>query len=196
MIRPFAQASEQNKQVIFEEVEPYIHGEVLEIGSGTGQHAVYFASLVEQVVWQTSDLRSNLAGIQSWIDASGLDNLPSPIELDVCGQWPQREYDFIYSANCFHIMGEQEVAACMAGMGVCLKSGGYCAIYGPFNYNGRYTADSNRQFDLYLKKQDEKSGIKDFEWVHQLANEVGLELIRDAVMPANNRTVVWQERTL
>ena len=193
---PFAEASEQNKAVIFEVIEPYLNGEVLEIGSGTGQHAVFFAGQVPQVTWQSSELESNLPGIEGWIADSGLSNLPAPIALDVLGDWPNAQYDVIYSANCFHIMGKTAVAKCIEGIGACLKPGGVLLVYGPFNYAGEFTSPSNAQFDAFLKARDPASGIKDFEWLDNLAQEVNLQLLDDVEMPANNRSLVWQKRTL
>ncbi len=89
MSLPFAEACEQNKQVIFDAIAPWLRGEILEIGSGTGQHAVYFAGLQPGIVWQTSDRAENLPGIRAWIEDSGLDNLLAPLELDVCSAWPE-----------------------------------------------------------------------------------------------------------
>ena len=193
---PFAEASEQNKAVIFEVIEPYLNGEVLEIGSGTGQHAVFFAGQVPQVTWQSSELESNLPGIEGWIADSGLSNLPAPIALDVLGDWPDAQYDVIYSANCFHIMGKAAVAKCIEGIGACLKPDGVLLVYGPFNYAGEFTSPSNAQFDAFLKARDPASGIKDFEWLDNLAKEANLQLLDDVEMPANNRSLVWQKRTL
>lgn len=136
MNKPFAAAAEQNKQVIFDAISSYLKGDVLEIGSGSGQHAVYFAGLLPAIRWQPSELASNLPGIEDWIQDSGLPNIAAPIPLDVMSDWPQREFDTVYSANCFHIMSEAAVAACLRGIGRCLKPGGACAVYGPFNYNG------------------------------------------------------------
>ena len=191
---PFVEASEQNKTVIFEVIEPYLNGEVLEIGSGTGQHAVFFAGQVPQVTWQTSDLASNLPGIEAWIADSGLSNLPAPI--DVLGDWPDAQFDVAYSANCFHIMGKTAVAKCIEGIGACLKPGGVLLVYGPFNYAGEFTSPSNAQFDAFLKSRDPASGIKDFEWLDSLAREASLQIVDDVEMPANNRSLVWQKRTL
>ena len=196
MNRPFAPACEQNKQVIYDAIATHIDGEVLEIGSGTGQHAVYFAEQQPGVIWQTSDLAENLAGISAWIEDSGLANLPPPIELDVLGEWPARHFNFIFSANCFHIMDREMVTQCIRGIGECLAPQGKFAVYGPFNYGGQYTAPSNAQFDQYLKTQDPASGIKDFDWLDRLAQAAGLSLLDDIEMPANNRTIIWQNRTL
>ena len=190
---PFAEACEQNKLAIFDVIKPYLRGEVLEIGSGTGQHAVFFSNQVPEMRWQTSDLATSLPGIEAWIEDSNLPNLAAPIALDVLGQWPQHQYDFIFSANCFHIMDRAAVVKSIGGVGACLKPGGVFALYGPFNYKGSYTSESNARFDQFLKKRDPGSGIKDFEWLDELALEVQLELLEDAAMPANNRILIWRK---
>ena len=195
MSLPCSEACEQNKQVIFDAIEPWLRGEVLEIGSGTGQHAVYFAGLRPDIVWQTSDRAEYLPGIRAWIEDSGLANLPSPLELDVCANWPEADFDLVFSANCFHIMDERAVAASLHGAGQVLRADGVLAVYGPFNYAGRYTSTSNAQFDQYLRARDPASGIRDFEWLDELAREAGLKLVQDVEMPANNRTLIWQNRT-
>ena len=192
---PFAQAAEQNKQVILQATGPYLRGRVLEIGSGTGQHAVYFCSQMPDLLWQTSDLPSNLPGIQAWIDDSGIENLPAPLQLDVSGTWPRQLYDTIYTANSFHIMDAAAVVSCMAGCGACLRPGGHLVVYGPFNYGGAYTSDSNARFDAMLRASDPGSGIRDVHWLQQLAADAGLELQADIAMPANNRSLIWQKRT-
>ena len=192
---PYAESAAQNKRVIYAVIEPYLRGEALEIGSGTGQHAEYFAALAPQVTWQTSDLREGLPGIAARVAAAGLANLPAPIALDVRGEWPARRFDFIYTANSFHIMSRDMVAACMAGTGRCLKAGGVFAVYGPFDYHGAHTSESNAAFDRMLRQRDPHSGLKDFEWIAELAEAAGLELLDDVEMPHNNRTLVWKKRT-
>jgi SAM-dependent methyltransferase len=192
---PCVESAEQNKRAIYAAIEQYLYGEVLEIGSGTGQHAVFFAGLAPAVHWQTSDLESSLPGIEARIRAAGLANLPPPIRLDVEGEWPERQFDFIFTANSFHIMSDDMVAACIAGIGNCLKPGGVFAVYGPFNYGGRYTAESNASFDQMLRLRDPASGIKAFEWIAERADAAGLDLLDDVEMPENNRTLVWQKRT-
>jgi SAM-dependent methyltransferase len=193
---PFAQAAEQNKAVILQAIRPYLRGKVLEIGSGTGQHAVYFASLLPELYWQTSDLEPNLDGIRAWIDDAGLANLPPPLLLDAMGAWPESEFDTIYTANSFHIMDNNAVAECIAGCGVCLSAGGHLIVYGPFNYAGDFTSASNARFDAMLKANDPGSGIKDFEWLDELAQSAGMALAIDIEMPANNRSLIWKKRTL
>ncbi len=192
----FADAADQNKQVIYEVLKPYLYGEALEIGSGTGQHAVFFAGQAPDIRWQTSDLASSLPAIEARIKDSGLQNLPPPITLDVLGRWPEHRYDLVYSANCFHIMDLKTVVKCVEGMGDCLKAKGVFVVYGPFNYAGAYTSGSNARFDAYLKIRDPASGIRDFEWLDELAGVAGLELLEDVAMPANNRSLIWQKRTL
>ncbi len=196
MNRPYAESAEQNKQVIFDAIKSYLQGEVLEIGSGTGQHAVHFAAQLPDLRWQTSDLAANLPGIEAWIEESGLENLLPPIALDVNADWPDHRYDLVYTANTFHIMDETSVSRCVEGAGRCLKPGGVLAVYGPFNYGGRYTSESNARFDQMLRTRDPLSGIRDFDWIEQLAAAAGLDLLEDVEMPVNNRTLIWQKRTL
>ena len=195
--KPFSESSEQNKTVIYETIEPYLFDavEVLEIGSGTGQHAIHFASMVPGLVWQTSDLSKNLATIKAWINDSRLSNLPEPMELDVSSRWMNKTYDLIYSANTFHIMNQDQVEQCLLRCTACLRSEGHLIVYGPFNYDGKYTSPSNEQFDGWLKSRDPSSGIKHFEWINQIASQSGLQLISDTAMPANNRILVWRHET-
>ena len=192
---PYAEAAQQNKQVIYQAISGYLAGDVLEIGSGTGQHAVYFAGRSPAVSWQTSDLGAALPGLEAQIRASGLDNLPPPIELDVTGAWPRRLFDLVYTANSLHIMSRAMVEACFAGVGDCLQPGGVFAAYGPFNYHGEYTSPSNASFDHMLRSRDPSSGIKDYAWLAELAVAARLELLDDIEMPVNNRTLVWKKRT-
>jgi cyclopropane fatty-acyl-phospholipid synthase-like methyltransferase len=193
---PFAGAAEQNKAVILQAIRPYLQGRVLEIGSGTGQHAVHFAAEIPQLHWQTSDLEPNLAGIRAWIEDSKLENLPPPLLLDATGIWPRLEFDTVYTANSFHIMNSTAVSSCMAGSATCLREGGKLIVYGPFNYAGNFTSASNERFDAMLKMNDPGSGIKDFEWLDELARKAGMELDCDIEMPANNRCLIWKKRTL
>ncbi|WP_240342331.1 DUF938 domain-containing protein [Methylococcus sp. EFPC2] len=167
-------------------------GHVLEIGSGTGQHAVYFAEALSHLAWQCSDRAENLSGIRTWLDEAALPNTPPPIELDVSGAWPGGPYDAIFSANTLHIMHWTEVERFFAGLKSVMASGAKLAIYGPFNYEGRYSSPSNADFDAWLKARDMRQGIRDFEAVADLATGIGLELLEDRAMPANNRALIWQ----
>lgn len=197
MNKPFAGSCEQNKAVILESIAAYLRPgiEVLEVASGTGQHAVHFASLHPQVLWQTSDLAENLEGINAWVREANLPNLPAPIELDVRNQWPSKKYDIIFSANAIHIMNEETVAQCIADCTQCMTADAHLIVYGPFNYAGKYTSISNQQFDGWLKARDPESGIKHFEWVDRLAAAAGMKLVDDIAMPANNRALIWRHET-
>ncbi|KQY54682.1 DUF938 domain-containing protein [Lysobacter sp. Root494] len=165
---------------------------VLEIGSGTGQHAVHFAAAMPWLSWQCSDRAEHLPGIRLWLDEAPLANTPDPLALDVSGEWPRRRFDAVFSANTLHIMGWTEVERFFAGIDAVLEAGGVLAVYGPFNYGGEYSSDSNREFDAWLKARDPRSGIRDFEAIDALARNIGLALVDDVAMPANNRTLVWR----
>ena len=195
-MKPCAESSEQNWKPIFSVIQPLLASadSVLEIGSGTGQHAVYFSEHLPHLTWQCSDRLENHEGIQMWINDSGLDNVLGPLELDtVQSAWPDIAYDAIFSANTVHIMNWEAVEAFFAGAGQCLKSGGVLLLYGPFNYHGKFTSDSNARFDQWLKERDPQSGIRDFEKLDLLASQAGLELAEDYEMPVNNRLLYWKK---
>lgn len=198
MKQPYVESCERNKKVIHEAIKPYLQPgiKVLEIGSGTGQHAVYFAELNPKIEWQTSDRSEYLPGIQSQITLAKLPNLNIPLLLDVTGVWPDRIYDLIFTANSLHIMSDSEADDCIRKTVSCLKHHGYFIVYGPFNYQGEFTSDSNRQFEHWLKQNNPDSGIKHFEVLNKVAEESGLKLVNDIEMPANNRILVWQYETL
>lgn len=194
--KPFSQACENNKRPIldilkrhFREVEY-----VLEIGSGTGQHAAFFAEHLPHLTWQTSDLSYNHPGIQAWVNDVGRSNLRPPIELDVAVEpWPVNATSAVFSANTAHIMSWFTVCAMIRGIGQILTPGGVFCLYGPFNYNGAYTSESNGRFDRHLTSRDPEMGIRDFEAVEQIARAAGLGLVEDNAMPANNRLLVWRK---
>jgi SAM-dependent methyltransferase len=195
MDKPFSEASEENKEPILRVIAPlFVQAHrLLEIGSGSGQHAVYFAEAMPHLTWQTSDRRENLPGIRLWLQEAGLANLPSPLELDViCAEaWPEPGFDGAFSANTAHIMSWTEVQAMFRGIARVLLPGGCFALYGPFNYGGHYTSESNACFDRWLKGRDPRSSIKNYEDLVDLAREVGLLPAADYEMPVNNRTLVW-----
>ncbi len=194
MQKPYSLACEQNRDpilaVLRDHFAPCAH--VLEIGSGTGQHAVYFAAAMPHTTWQASDVAENLPGIRLWLDEAALPNTPGPIELDVNDMWPEQRFDAVFSANTLHIMSWQEVEALFAGLPNVLTENAKLAVYGAFNYGGCYTSDSNANFDRWLKSQASHMGIRDFEAVDELAQSAGLRLLEDRAMPANNRCLVWR----
>ncbi|MBO1925961.1 DUF938 domain-containing protein [Thiomicrorhabdus sp. 6S2-11] len=196
MNKPFSQSCEENKHVILESITPYLRDKksVLEIASGTGQHAIHFTEQLNHLSWQTSDLIESHSGICQWLEEAQIDNIISPIELNVSEpeQWPKTQFDAVFSANSFHIMAKQNIVDLFEHLPQVLARKATLMIYGPFNYNGRFTSDSNARFNDWLKQRNPNSGIKDFEWCDQLAEQAGLTLINDIEMPQNNRILVWQ----
>ncbi len=192
--KPFSQACENNQQAIFTILERVFAQAqtVLEIGSGTGQHAAYFAPRLPHLIWQTSDQEEYHPGINAWLDASSAENLRRPLLLNVdMPQWPIATVDAVFSANTCHIMSWASVVNMFKQLAGVLSAGGTLAIYGPFNYDGQFTSASNANFDQWLKQRGAQQGIRDFEAVNKLASEAGMTLLEDNAMPANNRLLVW-----
>lgn len=196
MDKPFAPACERNREPILDVLREVLAPcrRVLEIGSGTGQHAVHFAAAMPWLSWQCSDRAGNLPGIRAWLDEAALPNTPAPIELDVAGGWPCARYDAVFSANTLHIMGWAEVVRFFAHLPGITADDAVLAIYGPFNQDGRYTSDSNAAFDRSLKLRDPRMGLRDAAAVDALARAAGFALVEDHAMPANNRCRVWRRR--
>jgi len=193
--KPYSQSSENNKDYILAILREAFQNSnsVLEIGSGTGQHAVFFASNLSHLTWQPSGLETDLSGIRLWLDEASVSNINKPINLDVNNlPWDIGEYSGVFTANTLHIMGKAEIENMFLGIAQTLLSKGILCVYGPFNYDRIYTSESNERFDGWLKKRNPQSGIRDFEWVSSLAKNIGLELVRDYAMPANNRLLVWR----
>jgi cyclopropane fatty-acyl-phospholipid synthase-like methyltransferase len=166
---------------------------VLEIGSGTGQHAVHFAAALSHLRWQTSDRAENLAGIGAWLGEARLPNLPAPLEFDVAGAWPVDRFDAIFSANTLHIMRWSEVELMFRQLPGIMTDNAKLVIYGAFRYRERFTSESDAAFDVWLKARAPHQGIRDFEAVNALATQVGLRLEEDIDMPSNNRCMVWRK---
>lgn len=185
-MKPFSEASERNRAPILAVLKRVFKDtkRVLEIGSGTGQHAAYFAADLPHLVWQASDVAQHLPGIREWIAH------PEPIELDVDKPWPPVQADAVFSANTCHIMSWPQVGRMFAGVGGLAPA--VFALYGPFNYNGRHTSESNARFDAALRARDPSSGIRDVEALKELAASIGYSLDEDNAMPANNRLLVWR----
>ncbi|AKH21537.1 DUF938 domain-containing protein [Sedimenticola thiotaurini] len=196
-MKPYSESCEQNREPILSVIQPLFADltQILEIGSGTGQHAVYFAARMPHLVWHTSDCAEYHAGIRLWLEEAALPNVRPPLHLDVArSDWPTLGVDGVFSANTAHIMHWPEVEAMFAGVGALLPAGGRFALYGPFNYQGRFTSASNARFDGWLKQRDPAMGVRDFEALDGLAREAGMLLMDDFEMPANNRILCWQRR--
>ena len=192
--KPFAPACERNREPILELLRGHLadRRRVLEIGSGTGQHAVHVAAALPHLVWQCADRAPYLPGIRLWLAEAALPNTPPPLTLDVNGTWPSVRFDAVFSANTLHIMSAAEVETLFARLPEVLEDQAVLAIYGPFRYGGAHTSASNASFDASLRANDPASGIRDFETVNALAAGIGLRLVEDRAMPANNRGLVWR----
>ena len=190
----FSEACERNKQPILGVLRDELVGSsrVLEVGSGTGQHAVHFARHLRHLEWQPTDRADHLRDLAARIAEEGTPNLLAPLELDVLQErWPPVAADAVYSANTLHIMSWTEVEALFSGVARVLPTGGVLVAYGPFRYAGDFTSESNASFDRSLRERDPASGIRDIEVVNRLAGSLGLALTADHAMPANNQLLVW-----
>jgi hypothetical protein len=199
MNKQFSQACENNKRSILNILTKVFSNtkHVLEIGSGTGQHAVFFGQQLPHLTWQTSDLPINHLGINAWLDEAILTNVQRPIIVDLDKTWPipnnNLPVDGIYTANTLHIISWPLVVKFFEGISENVTVGANICIYGPFNYQGKFTSESNADFELWLKDRDINSGIRDIEAILLLANTAGLNLIDDHCMPANNRLLVFSK---
>ena len=206
-VKPFSPSCERNRDPILSVLRTHFadRRQVLEVGSGSGQHAVYFAAALPQLVWQTSDCADNLPGIRQWLDEAGLPNTPAPLLFDVSEQRAPSAadgstrdttsmvgYDAVFSANTLHIMSWHEVEQLFAALPALTTAGARLVIYGPFNYSGQFTSASNAAFDASLKQRASHMGIRDVAEVDRLASSAGFALTEDVVMPANNRCRIWQ----
>jgi hypothetical protein len=195
-MKPFVAACENNRAPILEVLQVVFANAsaVLEIGSGTGQHAVYFGAHLPHLTWYTSDLPGHHDGIRQWLDEAALDNVRAPLTLDVTNlPWAVPPVDAVYSANTAHIMPWSAVVAMIDGGADALEAGGSFVLYGPFNYGGAYTSEGNARFDQFLRAHDAAWGIRDFSALDALASAAGLTLVDDHAMPANNRLLVWKK---
>lgn len=196
MPKPYSPASERNRDPILEILKQHFDDRhrVLEVGSGTGQHAVHFAATMPHLRWQCSDRAAYLPGIRQWLGEEDLPNTPEPLPLDANDDWSRlnQRFDAVFSANTLHIMSWPEVERLFAQLPLVLEDNAKLAIYGPFNYDGRFTSASNATFDAALKADQPHRGIRDFEAVNAQAEAIGFQLVQDYSMPANNRCLLWQ----
>lgn len=197
-MKPYSESCEQNQAPILKVLREEFadRRKVLEIASGTGQHAVFFGRALPHLSWHTSELEQNHAGIQAWLDEAHLPNVLAPAAIDVnASVWPIDRVDAVFNANTVHIVSWPGVKRMFAGIGRVLDVGGIVCMYGPFNYGGKFTTESNARFDAWLKSRDPASGVRDFEAINLLAEAQGLHLLKDVSMPGNNRTLVWKRIT-
>lgn len=206
---PFAPSCENNKNPILKILGDYLPdivdgGRLLEIGGGTAQHASYFASHFNRLIWQSSEQEEHLATLNCRIEAADLTNLPAGISLNVdenAWRTPENQvetaqrYHAVFTANTLHIMSFNSVHNFFAGLAHHLLPGGLLIIYGPFKYGGEFTSPSNSSFDLWLKERNSQSGVRDFEALDELAQRQSLDLVADHCMPANNQMLIWRKST-
>ena len=195
MDKPYSPAADRNKDFILEVLKQYIttEGRLIEIGSGSGQHAVHMAKSLPDVQWVTTDQPEYHEGINAWVEEAKLSNLHGPKKLTIgTDDFPDKKpFNFAYSANTLHIMSWKECKTLFKLLGKRLREGGLVFFYGPFNYDGKFTSDSNRDFDQMLKSRDSKSGIRNYEDVLAAMNKAGFKILSDVEMPANNRTLIF-----
>lgn len=194
MEKPQAPSTEKNRDPILGVLREVFANRrrVLEIGSGTGQHAIHFGAYLPHLIWQTSDRADFLPGIRLWLEEAALPNVCPPFEFDVLGPWPEGSYDAVYSANTLHIMSWTAVEAMFAGLPRVLAPGGLLFVYGPFNIGGQFTSESNAAFDCSLREKNPEQGLRDLAAVDALAGRAGLVLVEDRPMPSNNRALLWR----
>jgi len=194
-VKQFSEPCERNRDPILAVLRRVFADRtaVLEIGSGTGQHAAYFAPALPHLDWQPSDVAENLPSVRVWREEAQTPRLREPIELDVDQPFPALEVDAVFTANTLHIVSWAQVERMLGAIGELLPAAGIFAVYGPFNYGGKYTAPSNEAFDASLRGRDPKSGLRDIEALVALAERHRLVLKEDNTMPANNRLLVFRK---
>ena len=198
----FSAACERNKDAILAVLQDWLPpgAQVLEVGSGSGQHAVFFAQSMAGLAWQTSELTANLAGLGERIALEGGSGLapgsqilmPIPLDVGVPADWPKQRFDAVFTANTTHIMPASSVPDLLAGAAEVLVPGGLLLLYGPFCDHGIPTAASNVDFDLHLRSLDPAMGVRDAVIIREQATGLGLSQVADVAMPANNRTLIFR----
>ena len=193
----FSKAADNNKTAILAVLAEWLphRADLLEIGSGAGQHAIHMAGELKHIAWQPSDRASVLPILNNNIAAYGSTNILTPITLDLAEDiWPAGTFHCVYSANVMHIVSRELGEKLIRGAAKALAADGLLILYGPYKYAGNFTTPSNADFDLWLKERDAQSGIRDFEWVRDLALQCGLVLLEDRPMPANNQLLLFSTR--
>lgn len=192
---PFNAAADRNKEVIGDALAKYLANAttVLEIGSGTGQHANYLCRRFDHLQWQVTDQRANLDGLRAAIAQSACENILLPFELEVSVyDVSDKHYSFIYSANTAHIMGIEEVGSMFEVVSSSMAPDGIFALYGPFKENGQHNSEGNTAFDRTLRSEDPKMGIRDIADLQEMAGAGSLALLKQIAMPSNNRLLLWK----
>ena len=193
---PFSPAAERNKSAILQQLEKLLNGSesVFEIGSGTGQHAIHFCTAMPNLNWQPSEVPGRVKVTDSVVASTKLTNIKKTLALDVAQEtWPEIKVDVIYNANTAHIMSWSITRKMLIGVARALEKDGLFLMYGPFNYQGKFTSESNKNFDINLKASNPEQGIRDIEDIIELTSDNHLILQNDIEMPANNRFLVFMK---
>ncbi|MEH2255098.1 DUF938 domain-containing protein [Nostoc sp.] len=207
--RKYAPATQRNREPILEVLLQVLpeSGTILEIASGTGEHAVFFASRLKDYLWLPTDVNpQSRASIISWTEHNVCDNVYAPLELDVTEPvWAVENGEFdwlntkpivaIVNINMIHISPRSAYLGLMAGAGRILKAGGILYLYGPFKQGGEHTAASNAAFDEYLRTENPEWGVRNLDDIIAVARAQNLILQQIYQMPANNLSVVFQRST-
>ena len=191
----YSESCERNQEPILKILQEVLIKQqyVLEIASGTGQHAVYFGRALPHLSWQTSELTQKHESILAWLNEIKLPNVLPPVTINVNDvKWPVGIVDAVFNANTVHIISWLEVERMFAGIARVLNAKGILCLYGAFKYKGEFTSESNARFDAFLRSNNRNSGIRDFEDINRLAESHGLFLVKDVDMPSHNQTLVWQ----
>ena len=197
MNKPVNPAAERNKAPILAVIERYLLSarSVLEIGAGSGHHALFFAAQLPHLRWQASEQGDNMLGLSLNLADAGLANLLPPLELNVLhGPWPIAAPDAVFAANVVQCMTSPALAALFRSVGEHLAADGVFLLYGPFNRDGRYTSEGNQQLDAWARSLDADFGLRDRAALEELAARSGLGLREDHAMPANNQILVWRHQ--
>ena len=193
-MQSFSEAAEKNKNYILLVLQEWLptHARVLEIGSGSGQHALHMAGQMKSITWQPTERPEGMPDLTKNLSDYGSSNILKPLMLDLSSErWPNVDTNCVYSANVMHIVKENLGENLIRRVGDNLVEGGLLILYGPYKYGGDFTTQSNADFDAWLKERNPHSGIRDFEWVNDLADQHGLSLQADLSMPANNQILIF-----
>lgn len=194
--KPFAPSCERNRGPILNILNSCLkgHKRLLEVGSGTGQHAVYFAPKFEGLTWITSDRAENHQGIKAWLDEAKLPNIEGPLSFNLGeDSFPAANIDAVYTANTFHIMPFEMVSELISLSGANLEKDSVFIVYGPFTYEGKFTSTSNEEFDQILRQRASHQGIREFNEIKQMFEKAGFDFKEDIAMPANNQTLIFKK---
>ncbi len=193
----YSPAAEKNKTPILEELRERLAptARVLEVGSGSGQHALHFTEALPELRWQPTEHPAVMPALEANLGAAGREAILPPLALDLAADsWPIGPFDAVYAANVMHIVSVPLGEALLRGAASVLGEGGQLLLYGPYRFGGAFTTESNAEFDQWLKARDPASGVRDFEAVAAAAEAVGLVFADNRAMPSNNQLLCFRRR--